>query len=94
MRFGWRAVLLVVLSPGVAACGATGRATQAGPASPTQPDYVQVVKKLRPSVVQIDAGQQTGSGVVFDSAGDIVTNAHVVGRERPSRSSYRAPAGR
>ena len=80
--FGWRAVLLVVIVAGAAACGATGRLTKAGPANPTQQDYVQVVKKLRSSVVQIDAGPQTGSGVVFDSAGDIVTNAHVVGRER------------
>lgn len=87
---GLRGVLVMVIAGAVTACGsaggsaggAAGGTTQAGPASPTQQDYVQVVKELLPSVVQIDAGQQTGSGVVFDSAGDIVTNAHVVGRAR------------
>jgi putative serine protease PepD len=79
---GLRVVLAMVAAAGMAACGSAGGVTQAGPASPTQQNYVQVVKKLLPSVVQIDAGQQTGSGVVFDSAGDIVTNAHVVGRAR------------
>ncbi|MGH3304956.1 MAG: S1C family serine protease [Streptosporangiaceae bacterium] len=32
-----------------------------------------------PSVVQITTSNSTGSGVVYDSSGDIVTNAHVVG---------------
>ncbi len=77
------AVLLAVLVAGAAtACGSAARLTRAGPANSTQQGYVQVVKELLPSVVQVDAGEQTGSGVVFDSAGDIVTNAHVVGRAR------------
>ncbi|HZT53188.1 MAG TPA: trypsin-like peptidase domain-containing protein, partial [Gaiellaceae bacterium] len=38
-----------------------------------------VVRRLSPSVVQIQSPQGLGSGVVFDSAGDIVTNNHVVG---------------
>ena len=33
---------------------------------------------LRDSIVQVDTGTSTGSGVVYDSRGDIVTNAHVV----------------
>jgi putative serine protease PepD len=37
-----------------------------------------VVHQLSPSVVQIQNPQGLGSGVVFDSAGDIVTNDHVV----------------
>jgi S1-C subfamily serine protease len=37
-----------------------------------------VVRQLSPSVVQIQNAQGLGSGVVFDSAGDIVTNNHVV----------------
>ncbi|HEU5477883.1 MAG TPA: trypsin-like peptidase domain-containing protein [Gaiellaceae bacterium] len=37
-----------------------------------------VVRKLSPSVVQIQNGRGLGSGVVFDTAGDIVTNNHVV----------------
>jgi S1-C subfamily serine protease len=38
-----------------------------------------VVHELSPSVVQIQSRQGLGSGVVFDSEGDIVTNNHVVG---------------
>ena len=37
-----------------------------------------VVKKLSPSVVQIQNREGLGSGVVFDTNGDIVTNNHVV----------------
>jgi putative serine protease PepD len=37
-----------------------------------------VVQELSPSVVQIQNPQGLGSGVVFDTAGDIVTNNHVV----------------
>jgi putative serine protease PepD len=37
-----------------------------------------VVHELSPSVVQIQNAQGLGSGVVFDSNGDIVTNDHVV----------------
>src|SRR4051812_41641845 len=37
-----------------------------------------VVHELSPSVVQIQNGEGLGSGVVFDSNGDIVTNDHVV----------------
>jgi S1-C subfamily serine protease len=38
-----------------------------------------VVRQLSPSVVQIQTQSGLGSGVVFDSNGDIVTNNHVVG---------------
>ena len=34
---------------------------------------------MLPSVVQITTSDSTGSGVVYDDKGDIVTNAHVVG---------------
>jgi putative serine protease PepD len=44
-----------------------------------QQAYVSVVKTVSPSVVQIRTPQALGSGVVFDAAGDVVTNAHVVG---------------
>jgi S1-C subfamily serine protease len=37
-----------------------------------------VVNKLSPSVVQIQGPDGLGSGVVFDTNGDIVTNDHVV----------------
>ncbi|MGH3529391.1 MAG: hypothetical protein ACRDQ6_19090, partial [Pseudonocardiaceae bacterium] len=42
--------------------------------------YVSVVAKVLPSVVQITSDRALGSGIVFDTKGDIVTNAHVVGQ--------------
>jgi putative serine protease PepD len=48
-------------------------------AVPLQDSYEQVVRNVLPSVVQISTDNSTGSGVVYDSDGDIVTNAHVVG---------------
>lgn len=51
----------------------------AGTASSLQQDYVNVVARVLPSVVQITTSAGLGSGVVFDNKGDIVTNAHVVG---------------
>ncbi|MBY8886264.1 trypsin-like peptidase domain-containing protein [Streptomyces sp. PTM05] len=44
-----------------------------------QDDYEQVVKNVLPSVVQITTDSGLGSGIVYDTKGDIVTNAHVVG---------------
>lgn len=41
--------------------------------------FVRVVKAVSPSVVEISTTSSLGSGVVFDTKGDIVTNAHVVG---------------
>jgi S1-C subfamily serine protease len=41
--------------------------------------FVRVVKAVTPSVVEIATTSGLGSGVVYDSKGDIVTNAHVVG---------------
>jgi putative serine protease PepD len=75
-------VLLTVAS--VTACGAStpGVSSQAGGNSspvPLQDSYERVVRTVLPSVVQISVGDSTGSGVVYDSRGDIVTNAHVVG---------------
>jgi putative serine protease PepD len=47
--------------------------------------FVNVVNKVRPSVVEISTSSGLGSGVVFDAQGDIVTNDHVVG----SASNFR-----
>ncbi|HEV2536082.1 MAG TPA: hypothetical protein VGU21_01075 [Streptosporangiaceae bacterium] len=46
----------------------------AGPAS-----YAGVVRQVLPSVVLIRTADGLGSGVVLDSKGNIVTNAHVAG---------------
>ncbi|MFF9397626.1 S1C family serine protease [Streptomyces sp. NPDC014744] len=50
-----------------------------------QAQYEAVIKNVLPSVVQIQASNSLGSGVVYDSKGHIVTNAHVVGAERRFR---------
>ena len=44
-----------------------------------QQRYESTIAGALPSVVEIKAGHSTGSGVVFDRHGDVVTNAHVVG---------------
>lgn len=62
---------------GVTACGSRGAAPTSN--AGLQFDFLSVIHKALPSVVEIDAGNSTGSGVVFDAKGDIVTNAHVVG---------------
>jgi S1-C subfamily serine protease len=43
-----------------------------------QQSFVHVVHSVSPSVVQIEDQIGLGSGIVFDSRGDIVTNDHVV----------------
>ncbi|MEU0740328.1 trypsin-like peptidase domain-containing protein [Streptomyces sp. NPDC006134] len=48
-------------------------------------DYQRVIRDVLPSVVQIQARDDLGSGIVYDDRGHIVTNAHVVGRERTFR---------
>jgi putative serine protease PepD len=50
----------------------------APPGFALQGAIVNVVKSVSPSVVQIEDQTGLGSGIVFDAAGDIVTNNHVV----------------
>lgn len=44
-----------------------------------QERVVAVIKQVGPAVVEIETSTGPGSGVIYDSRGDIVTNAHVVG---------------
>jgi len=46
-----------------------------------QGDLRKLIDAVNPSVVQIDTTNALGSGVVMDTQGNIVTNAHVVGTE-------------
>ncbi len=62
-------------SVGSSAAGVAG----SGSALAIQQGYGSVVRQALPSVVEIDAADGVGSGVILDTAGDIVTNAHVVG---------------
>lgn len=48
-------------------------------AIPGAAGYSDVVKQVMPSVVLIKTASGLGSGVVLDSSGNIVTNAHVAG---------------
>ncbi|MEW9527221.1 S1C family serine protease [Microbispora sp. NPDC049125] len=80
----------------LASCGiGTGRvaSTQAAhttapaPPAPTDPAalqsrFEQVIKRVLPAIVQITTGEALGSGIVYDTAGHILTNAHVVGKSR------------
>jgi len=67
----------------LSACGGGGSSAPSSDAPPAAPaalqtQMVKVIKDLSPSVVQIQCGNALGSGVVFDSQGDVVTNAHVL----------------
>jgi S1-C subfamily serine protease len=48
------------------------------PAKALQQQFTNVVKTVSPEVVQIQTDGGLGSGIVFDSNGNVVTNAHVV----------------
>jgi S1-C subfamily serine protease len=60
-------------APSVGQTGGIGAALQA--------EFVAVVQKVGPSVVLIETPSGLGSGIVFDAKGNIVTNAHVVGKD-------------
>ncbi|MFC4906754.1 S1C family serine protease [Actinomadura gamaensis] len=51
-------------------------------AAQVEAQYEKVVETVLPSVVRITTDSGEGSGVVYDTAGDIVTNAHVVAGAR------------
>ncbi|MFI6206497.1 S1C family serine protease [Streptomyces sp. NPDC051041] len=63
----------------------TRRAAAPRADSDLEADYRRVIRDVLPSVVQIQAGDDLGSGVVYDGRGHVVTNAHVVGDERTFR---------
>jgi putative serine protease PepD len=51
----------------------------AADAQALQSAMVSIIKQVTPSVVVIETSAGLGSGVIYDTAGHIVTNAHVVG---------------
>ena len=61
------------------AAAATTPAAAAAGGVPLQQDYTSTIRRVLPSVVEIKTASGLGSGVVYDTAGHIVTNAHVVG---------------
>jgi S1-C subfamily serine protease len=60
-------------APSSAALGPVGAGLQA--------EFEAIVDRVGPSVVLIQTSNGLGSGVVYDTNGNIVTNAHVVGDE-------------
>jgi len=60
----------------------TARAAVPRAAADLESDYRKVIRDVLPSVVQVQARNDLGSGVVYDGKGHIVTNAHVVGAEK------------
>ncbi|WP_405580632.1 S1C family serine protease [Streptomyces sp. NBC_01190] len=58
-----------------------------------QSAYQNTVRNVLPSVVEITTKSDLGSGVIFDTKGDIVTNAHVVGGAKTFKVSL-ASGGR
>jgi putative serine protease PepD len=77
--------LLAVVIVASACTSASPKATSSPSLSnpvPLQDSYEAVVRAVLPSVVQISTDDSTGSGVVYDSKGDIVTNQHVVGNAK------------
>ncbi len=68
-------------SPATASAAPASPAT-AGAALSLQQDFVSVVKDVNPSVVVIETSSGLGSGIVYDTKGDIVTNAHVTAGSR------------
>ncbi|MFG2885043.1 S1C family serine protease [Streptomyces sp. NPDC048297] len=62
--------------------GSTTQAAAPMSAEDLQTRYQKVIKEVLPSVVQIQASADLGSGVVYDDQGHIITNAHVVGSEK------------
>jgi putative serine protease PepD len=47
-----------------------------------QSTMVSIIKQVTPSVVVIETASGLGSGIIYNAAGDIVTNAHVVGTSK------------
>lgn len=57
----------------------TGGGGTSSAATALQQAFVSVVNQVRPQVVEISTTSDLGSGIVYDTKGDIVTNDHVVG---------------
>jgi putative serine protease PepD len=66
----------------LAGCGGSDPSPASAPGGTMAAGFAQVVARAVPSVVQIRSARGLGSGIVFDEAGHVVTNAHVVAGSR------------
>jgi putative serine protease PepD len=73
------AIVFSACDDGGSSSASAGSVRTTASATALQAQTVGVVKRVSPSVVEMECGNRLGSGVVFDDQGDIVTNAHVVG---------------
>jgi putative serine protease PepD len=73
------AILLAACGGGSGTSASSTSAAATSPANSLQQRYVDTIGAIGPSVVQVQTPVGLGSGIVFDSAGNVVTNAHVVG---------------
>src|SRR6266699_4842277 len=78
-RLGFVLALITIMTVTAATACTSMRHNKTHTGTALQREYEATVAKVLPSVVEITAGHSTGSGVVLDRRGDIVTNAHVVG---------------
>jgi S1-C subfamily serine protease len=81
MRYPLRMTKRLLATLAVALAVAAGPAAAAPPPAmlALQSQLIKVVRQVAPSVVLIQNAEGLGSGVIYDRAGHIVTNAHVVG---------------
>ena len=71
---------LACTSPiGSASPSSSSGAGPTGSVAGTQASFTEVVNRVSPSIVLIETSSGLGSGVIFDTSGDIATNAHVTG---------------
>ena len=81
-----------VASTSQAVSGSSGATSTPSALQALDAAFVDVVARVGPSVVEISTPSGLGSGIIYDTAGDIVTNAHVVAGE--SSTTVLRPDGR
>ena len=75
------AALFAMAGALLAACGTSGSGSATTTSSQSfklQSEYVKLVQDVGPSVVMVETSVGLGSGIIYDTRGDIVTNNHVV----------------
>ena len=77
--------------PAATATPTTAPVTPHAGAAALEEAFERVISRVLPSIVQINTADGLGSGVVYDTDGHIVTNAHVVGDGR--RLQITLPSG-
>jgi serine protease DegQ len=89
-RWRCRAAVLAALAVSAAACTSSDSesGTSEGPATPSSLTVPEIVDVVQPSVVTVLTDGGSGSGVVYDDDGTVITNEHVVRGEQQVRLSF------